>query len=82
LSTLKHILLVFCRLNLDYAAKFGGYSGNYLIKGNKNSKSGVSRMLPSGESQPEVIRPDFNRADVASAFPLVLHFRAVLAWGS
>jgi hypothetical protein len=69
-------------MSLDYAAKFGNYSDNYLIKKDKNSQSGVSRRLDSGESQQEVIRPDFNRAEVASAFPLVHHYRAVLAWSS
>jgi len=75
-------LLVFRGLNLDYAAKFGGYSDNYLIAADNNSTSGVSRMLASDKRLQEVIRPDFNRAMAASAFPLVHHYRAVLAWGS
>jgi hypothetical protein len=33
-----------------------------MIKGDKISNSGAFKMLDSGESQKEVIRPDFNRA--------------------
>lgn len=35
-----------------------------MIKGDLFSNSGVPKMLPSGESQKEVIWPDFNRGIV------------------
>jgi hypothetical protein len=60
--------------------KIDGGHTNYMISRGIFSKSGASKMLGSGESQKEVIRPAFNRSTMIDFQGTKSHQTLVFSW--